>query len=120
MDFRRLLTGVFDGLIQVFPDVWIGPVCVDFFLPEWNIVILQSRHATSMNEELIRNKILEFGGDDFPVVFFYINRGMKLKIINSILRIASMDLYWCPNGHEDHSEWVQCLGFKESDTGDNL
>ena len=109
MNFYRLLTGVFKGLIQVYPNIQIGSVHVDFFLPEWNIVLLSLEKQTLRNEELIREKILEFGGDDFPVVVFYINSGNELKTINSILRIASMDLYWCPDGHVDHSEWVECL-----------
>ena len=112
MDFNRLLTGVFDGLIQVYQEIWIGPVRVDFFLPEWNVVILHHKYSTSAKneEQIIRKKIIEYGGDDFPVVFFYVIKGNELEIINSILRIASMDLYWCPNGHVDHREWVRELG----------
>ena len=110
MEFKLLLNGVFDGLIQIYSNVSIGGVEVDFFLPEWNIVIIDVDRLSQNNQELIRNKILEYGGDDYPVAFFYIGADNDLNVINSILRIASCDLYWCPNGYVDHREWISVLG----------
>ena len=110
MEFNLLLKGIFDGLIQIYSNIQIGGVDVDFFLPEWNIVIFRFEKPSLRELDLIRGKILEYGGDDFPVVFLIVLQGNQLKIINSILRIASCELYWCPNGHQDHREWVNCLG----------
>jgi hypothetical protein len=112
MEFGQLLKGVFDGLLQIYPDTTIGGVKVDFFLPEWNIVILRYEKPCQTELDLIRGKIMEYSSDndDFPVVFLHVLPGNQLEIVNSILRIASCDLYWCPNGHEDHSERVASLG----------
>lgn len=112
MEFSQTLNRVFDGLLQVYPNVEIGGVNVDFFLPEWNIVILRFEKPSLKELDSIRGKIIEYGGDDFPVVFLYVMPGNQLKTINSILRIASCDLYWCPDGHQNHSGWVSVLGEK--------
>jgi hypothetical protein len=118
MEFGQLLSGVFNGLLQIYPDMKIGGVKVDFFLPEWNIVVLQYETPSLTELELIREKIVESSSDDvdveFPVVFFQVLPENHLETINSILRIASCDLYWCPNGHEDHSEWVSKLNSKKN------
>jgi hypothetical protein len=113
MEFGQLLRGVFDGLLQIYPDATIGGVKVDFFLPEWNIVIFQYETPSRTELKLIREKIMEYSSDnddfEFPVVFLHVLPENQLEIINSILRIASCDLYWCPDGHEDQSERVAFL-----------
>jgi hypothetical protein len=110
MKFDHLLKRVFDGLLQIYSNVEIGGVKVDYFLPEWNVVIFRSGKPSLQELDLIREKILEYGGDDFPVVFMHVIPGNQLQIINSIMIIASCDLYWCPTGYQDHSEWVSILG----------
>ena len=114
MDFNLLIRGVFDGLIQIYKDVVIGLVHVDYFLPEWNIVIYQDNRPIPLRyKNIIKNKIVETHGDDFPVVFMRVIPGKELHVINSILRIASHDLYWYPGGYVDHGDWIDGLGDKQ-------
>jgi hypothetical protein len=118
MDFKELLYGVFDGLIQIYQDINIGGEDVDYFLPEWNIVIFigdmnNSYSANEVRRKIIKDRILEYGGDDYHVEFIHVMKGNELQTIQQILKISTHEMYWWPLGHIDHSEWVSTLGGKE-------
>ena len=115
MEFKELLYGVFDGLIQIYQDINIGGEDVDYFLPEWNVVIFigNMNNSYPVNEakrKIIKEKILEYGGDDYHVEFLYVINGNELQTIQQILKIATFESYWWPLGHMDHSEWISNLG----------